>query len=66
MRRERLPRKIIENDRIKKKQKNKKELVSYKLFERLLRLEKIYIREKNYTNGNLDFRIIWLWKIVYR
>ena len=45
MRRERLPRKIIENDRSKKRQKIK-ELVSYKLFQKLLRLEKIYIREK--------------------
>ena len=45
MRRERLPRKIIENDRIKKRQKIK-ELVSDKLFQRLLRLEKFYIKEK--------------------
>ena len=46
MKRERVPRKIIENDRIKKRQRIK-ELVSHKLFQRLLRLEKFYIREKN-------------------
>lgn len=46
MRRERLPRKIEELARIKKKKKIEK-LVSNKIFQKLLKLEKFYIKEKN-------------------
>ena len=46
MKRENLPRKILEKDRLKKKERIKK-LVSPVQFKKLLKLEKLYIKKKN-------------------